>query len=120
MRPWSGIIIAAVISGCGTVRTVSNESKAVGDLAEWNSYCPAIPRMYSGVAYQFCNLTGPERTGAHSDPYQILVDMAMSGIADTVMLPYTSYQQYKLGNMVVPSINPQMPQAPAQTSLAQE
>jgi hypothetical protein len=76
--------------------------------------------MYSGVAYQFCNLTGPERTGAHSDPYQILVDMAMSGIADTVMLPYTSYQQYKLGNMVVPSINPQMPQAPAQTSLAQE
>ncbi|MBH3416422.1 YceK/YidQ family lipoprotein [Pseudomonas putida] len=115
MKPWIGIVLVTALSGCGTVRTVSEESKAVGDLAEWNSYCPAIPRVYSGVAYQFCNLTGPERTGIHSHPYEILVDMAASCIADTVVLPYTSYKQYKYGNMVIPSFSLQMHQEPAQS-----
>lgn len=110
---WMGVALVMALGGCGTVRTVSSESKAVGDLAEWSSYCPEIPRMYSGVAYQFCNLTGPERRGIHSDPYEILIDMAASGVADTIVLPYTSYQQYKLGNMVIPSFSPQMLQAPA-------
>ena len=119
MKLGIGIMIAAILSGCGTVQTVSSESKAVGDLAEWNSYCPTIPRMYSGVAYQFCNLTGPERTGIHSDPYAILVDMAASGVADTVVLPYTSYKQYKHGNMVIPSFSPQMLQEPAQSGSSQ-
>lgn len=112
---WMGLALVMALGGCGTVRTVSSESKAVGDLAEWNSYCPEIPRMYSGVAYQFCNLTGPERQGTHSDPYQILIDMAASGIADTVVLPYTSYQQYKYGNMVIPSFSPQLIQEPPQS-----
>lgn len=119
MRLWMGCALAVALSGCGTMRTVSNESKAVDDLAQWNSYCPEIPRIYSGVAYQFCNLTGPERTGVHSDPYETLIDMAASGIADTVVLPYTSYQQYKYGNMVIPSFSPQMPQAPAQAQFSQ-
>ncbi|EPN6724728.1 YceK/YidQ family lipoprotein [Pseudomonas putida] len=101
------------------MRTVSNETKAVDDLAEWNSYCPEIPRMYSGVAYQFCNLTGPERKGVHSDPYEIVVDMVASGIADTVVLPYTSYQQYKHGNIVIPSFSPQMLKEPEQTETSQ-
>lgn len=109
--------LVVALSGCGTMRTVSNEPKAMDDLAQWNSYCPEIPRMYSGVAYQFCNLTAPERTGVHPDPYQVLVDMAASGIADTVVLPYTSYQQYKHGNMVIPSFSPQMPQARAEPDL---
>lgn len=114
-----GCVLAVALSGCGTMRTVSNESKAVDDLAQWNSYCPEIPRVYSGIAYQFCNLTGPERKGVHSDPYEILIDMAASGIADTLVLPYTSYQQYTRGNMVIPSFRPQMPQAKAQTDLSQ-
>lgn len=116
---WMGVVLTVALSGCGTVRTVSNESKAVDDLAKWNSYCPEIPRMYSGVAYQFCNLSGPERTGVHSDPYEILIDMAASGVADTVVLPYTGYQQYKLGNIVIPSFSPQMLQAPTQPGPSQ-
>jgi hypothetical protein len=39
-----------------------------------------------------------------------LIDMAASGVADTVVLPYTGYQQYKLGNMVIPSFSPQLSQ----------
>lgn len=115
MRLWIGCALAVALSGCGTMRTVSNEKKAVDDLAQWNSYCPEIPRIYSGVAYHFCSLTGPERTGVHSDPYQVLIDMAASGIADTVVLPYTSYQQYKHGNMVIPSFSPQILQEPSQS-----
>lgn len=44
--------------------------------------------------------------------------MAVSGIADTLVLPYTGYQQYKLGNMVIPSFSPQM--LPASTPAASE
>ncbi|HGM6309290.1 TPA: YceK/YidQ family lipoprotein [Pseudomonas putida] len=44
-----------------------------------------------------------------------MVDMAASCIADTVVLPYTSYKQYKYGNMVIPSFSLQMHQEPAQS-----
>jgi len=45
--------------------------------------------------------------------------MAASGVADTVVLPYTSYKQYKHGNMVIPSFSPQMLQEPAQSGSSQ-
>lgn len=101
MRPWIGVVLAAGLAGCGTVHTVSNEARAVDDLAKWQSDCNSIPRVYSGVAYQFCNLNGPPRTGTHWAPFPILVDMAASGIADTIILPYTGYRQYKRGNVPI-------------------
>lgn len=101
MKRWIGILITVALTGCGTVRTVSNEPKAVDDLAKWHTHCHTIPRAYSGVAYQFCNLDSPQRSGAHWAPFPILIDMAASGIADTVILPYTGYQQFKRGNAPV-------------------
>ncbi|WP_346266748.1 YceK/YidQ family lipoprotein [Pseudomonas putida] len=98
---WMGVALAMALSGCGTVRTVSDESKAVDDLAKWQTNCHTITRAYSGVAYQFCNLNGPQRSGSHWAPFPILMDMAASGIADTVILPYTGYQQYKRGNVAI-------------------
>nr|WP_314487707.1 YceK/YidQ family lipoprotein [uncultured Pseudomonas sp.] len=98
---WIGMTLALALGGCGTVRTVSNESKAVDDLAKWQTNCHTIPRAYSGVAYQFCNLNGPPRTGPHWATFPILLDMAASGVVDTVVLPYTGYQQYKQGNMPI-------------------
>ncbi|WP_313738715.1 YceK/YidQ family lipoprotein [Pseudomonas sp.] len=98
---WMGMTLALALGGCGTVRTVSNESKAVDDLAKWQTNCHTIPRAYSGVAYQFCNLNGLPRTGPHWATFPILLDMAASGIVDTVVLPYTGYQQYRQGNVPI-------------------
>ncbi len=101
MKLWTAGLLVAALTGCGTVRSVSDESKAVDDLAKWSTSCHSIPRAYSGVAYQYCNLNGPARSGAHWAPFTILLDMAASGIVDTVLLPYTGYQQYKRGNVPV-------------------
>lgn len=101
MKLWIGLALGVALSGCGTVRTVSNESKAVDDLAKWQTDCYTIPRMYSGVAYQFCNLNGPPRSGPHWTTLPILLDMAASGVADTAILPYTGYQQYRRGSVPI-------------------
>ena len=101
MKLWIGLALGVALGGCGTVRTVSDESKAVDDLAKWQTNCHTIPRIYSGVAYQFCNLNGPVRSGTESPPVDILMDMAASGLADTVLLPYTGYQQYRRGNVAI-------------------
>ncbi|KQQ54578.1 hypothetical protein ASF84_14710 [Pseudomonas sp. Leaf127] len=101
MKPWIGLALGIALSGCGTVRTVSNESKAVDDLAKWQTDCHQIPRIYSGVAYQFCNLNGPARSGPHWTAFSILLDMAASGVADTALLPYTGYQQYRRGSVPI-------------------
>ena len=98
---WMGMALTIVMSGCGTVRTVSDESKAVNDLANWQTDCFTITRAYSGVSYQFCNLNGPQRKGGHWAPFPILVDMGASAIADTLILPYTGYHQYKRGNVPI-------------------
>ncbi len=101
MKRWIVWVLAAALCGCGTVRTLSNESKAVDDLAQYDSYCHSLPRAYSGVAYQYCTLNGPVRPGEHWAPYPVVVDMAMSGVVDTLLLPYTGYQQYTRGNMPI-------------------
>ncbi|WP_409488313.1 YceK/YidQ family lipoprotein [Pseudomonas promysalinigenes] len=98
---WSGVALTILLSGCATVHTVSDESKAVDDLAKWQTNCHALSRAYSGVAYQYCNLNGPQRTGAHWAPFPILIDMAASGVADTIILPFTAYQQYKRGSVPI-------------------
>jgi len=95
------LALITALSGCGTVRTLSDESKAVDELAKWHTHCHTMPRAYSGVAYQFCNLNGPPRSGAHWAPFPIMLDMAASGIADTIILPYTGYQQYQRGNVPI-------------------
>ncbi|WP_308813298.1 YceK/YidQ family lipoprotein [Pseudomonas capeferrum] len=53
------------------------------------------------MAYQFCNLDGPPRSGAHWAAPTIVLDMGLSGIADTVMLPYTGYHQFKHRNIPI-------------------
>jgi len=101
MKPWIAVCAVAVLSGCGTVKTMNDEQGAADNLARWQSKCSSIPRVYSGVAYQFCNLNSPPRSGPHWATTPILLDMAVSGVADTIVLPYTGYQQYQQGNITV-------------------
>lgn len=68
-----------------------------GNLAGWHSYCSQIPRVYSGFAYGYCTLNAPERYGVHDSAPIAAADMLLSGITDTLVLPYTIYQQNELG-----------------------
>jgi len=101
MKLWIAAGMVAVLSGCGTIKTLNDEKGAADDLARWQSNCQSIPRAYSGAAYQYCNLNGPQRSGPHWAAPPILLDMAVSGIADTILLPYTGYLQYQEGNIKI-------------------
>lgn len=101
MKQWIGMVLTIALSGCGTIETVSDETKAVDNLARWESDCHSIPRAYSGFAYQFCNLSGPARSGNHWSADTIFVDMGLSAIADTLILPYTGYQQLRWGSVPI-------------------
>ncbi|MBA1274179.1 YceK/YidQ family lipoprotein [Stutzerimonas azotifigens] len=92
----AGLLITA-LSGCGTVRTLNDEEGAADDLARWKSNCASIPRTYSGAAYQFCSLNGPTRMAQDWEVQQAAFDMALSALADTVLIPYTLYQQAQYG-----------------------
>lgn len=101
MKIWITALFVTAISGCGTIKTIHDEEGASDDLAKWQSHCSSIPRAYSGASYQFCNLDGPARSGSHWGAPVIVVDMVASGIADTIVFPYTGYQQYRYGDIQV-------------------
>jgi len=94
-------VISLTLTGCGTVSTVfqADEDAARG-LRKQKTYCKSIPRVYSGLAYDFCVLNAPPDPTGMFVPF-ILADMALSGALDTVVLPYTLYRQGTEGNLSV-------------------
>lgn len=94
-------VISLSISGCGTLNTVFRENvAATRELRKQKTYCQSIPRVYSGLAFDFCLLNAPPDYTGVLVPL-VLVDLALSGAADTVVLPYTLYRQGKDGNLGV-------------------
>ena len=101
------ILSALMISGCGTISSVFQEDTVAGnDLKQRKTYCASISRIYSGVVYDFCVLHAPELpldtfgTGRPAASL-VLLDLAVSGVMDTLILPYTAYQQVKHGNIEI-------------------
>ena len=87
------------LSGCGTVSTVlQNDEDAARSLRKQKTYCQSIPRIYSGLAYDFCVLNAPPDPTGVLVPL-VLLDLALSGALDTVALPYTVYRQGIDGNI---------------------
>ncbi|WPN95981.1 YceK/YidQ family lipoprotein [Pseudomonas sp. MUP55] len=91
-------------SGCGTVNTTFRDDAIVGNkLARWNSHCDSVPRIYSGAVFDYCTLDAEPRrsTGFEGSPSAALIvlDMALSGATDTILLPYTVYLQSKHGDI---------------------
>nr|WP_052355414.1 YceK/YidQ family lipoprotein [Pseudomonas knackmussii] len=98
---------------CGSVQTLNSESSAdVGELHLKGTYCTRIPRIYSGVAYNFCALYGDpggayQHDAAVSPPppaspqgiYWPFLDGLLSGVTDTLALPYTIYRQNRDGSI---------------------
>ena len=91
------------LSGCGTVTTLANSDQQISSkLLKRNTYCHSVTRVYSGVAYDLCTL--------HSKPSGIEIDWvlgfymfdgALSAVADTLVLPYTIFQQSTEGSLQV-------------------
>ncbi|WP_123424076.1 YceK/YidQ family lipoprotein [Pseudomonas brassicacearum] len=88
-----------VLGGCGTVSTVlQDDAEAARGLRKQKTYCQSIPRIYSGLAYDFCILNAPPDPTGILVPL-VLLDLTVSGVLDTVCLPYTIYRQATDGNI---------------------
>lgn len=100
------ILMALALSGCGTVSSVLQDDSVAGnDLKKRQTYCDSISRIYSGVGYDFCIMHAPELpqkswTG-NPTPALVLLDLIVSGLTDTLVLPYTAYTQLKHGNIEI-------------------
>ncbi|WP_207282790.1 YceK/YidQ family lipoprotein [Pseudomonas sp. FW300-N2F2] len=98
------LLVAASVSGCGTINTTFRDDIiASNKLARWNSHCDSVPRIYSGAVFDYCTLDAAPRqsTGFDGQPSASLIalDMGLSGLADTLVLPYTIYLQNKHGDI---------------------
>jgi uncharacterized protein YceK len=95
--------IAVLLLGCGTINTVTRgDSVTKRDMNHVKSPCEAIPRIYSGISYDICVLRGKTSRSAlwlGPGPELMFVDLALSGVFDTVFLPYTIYQQVNEGSI---------------------
>ncbi len=108
MKTRSALIgaLSLLLAGCGTVNTVvRGDAVASRNLKEIGTYCESIPRVYSGVAYDFCTLHGapaPVHTWQPSDAIpELFFDFVASGVLDTIALPYTIYRQSTDGNIEI-------------------
>ena len=92
-------VISLALTGCGTVTTVlQDDADAAQALRRQKTYCQSIPRVYSGLAYDFCMLNAPPDPTGIFVPL-VLLDFVLSGALDTVALPYTIYRQGTDGNI---------------------
>lgn len=108
------LVLALVsIAGCGTINTVLRpDAVASKSLKDSHSHCDSVPRIYSGVMYGFCYLNSepkPEKSaedptfgqrGSNIFPV-IAIEALASGLADTLVLPYTVYRQSKDGSIEI-------------------
>ncbi|MBP1127417.1 MULTISPECIES: YceK/YidQ family lipoprotein [Pseudomonas] len=99
------LLAASALSllGCGTVNTVMREDHvAVQALKKQKTYCQSISRVYSGVAYDLCQLHAPPSatTGVWVNFVPLIfIDVVASGVLDTLVLPYTVYRQSTDGSI---------------------
>ncbi|MGE1155883.1 YceK/YidQ family lipoprotein [Pseudomonas kitaguniensis] len=95
------LLASLAVSGCGTTNTVLRDDMAATHLLrQQKTYCQSVPRVYSGVAFDFCVLNAPLTSADFLLPV-VLLDIAASGIVDTVLLPYTIYRQNQDGSIEI-------------------
>lgn len=98
------LLTAASLAGCGTVNTVFRDDAVTSSkLARWGSHCDGVSRIYSGTLLDFCSLNAEPRrnTGIEGQPgvSLVLLDMGLSAVADTLLLPYTVYLHNEHGDI---------------------
>ncbi|MDX9669355.1 MULTISPECIES: YceK/YidQ family lipoprotein [unclassified Pseudomonas] len=107
MKTLAILLATMVLTACGTVQTVvSSDQKTAERLRNEKTYCGAVPRIYSGVTYDFCLMHAELKDGVDVFDYKnanpgVLIDAAASGVLDTLLLPYTIYKQQADGSIVI-------------------
>jgi len=87
-----GFCMALTVTGCGTIA-----SRIVGP--HWEEYRdPPLPRIYSGAILDFRGFWHPDHPGTNNVELFCLVDLPLSLVADTIILPLTIYEQNKYGD----------------------
>ncbi len=97
------LLLSLTMVGCGTVNTVFRDDYVVKvNMKDAKTKCSSIPRVYSGFSYDFCLLNAEPYSASSGiqalTPF-VLVDIVLSGVADTVLLPYGIYKQVDDGNI---------------------
>ncbi len=100
-------ILTVLVVGCGTLKTTALDKPRIeiGTKSK-KSLCTQIPHVYSGVFYNVCWLnreTSPYNTHSLSggDLPFVAVDILLSGVMDTLLLPYSIYKQAEEGSIKV-------------------
>jgi uncharacterized protein YceK len=106
----------SLLTGCGTINTVFRDDVVAGiNLKNSGTYCSTIPRIYSGTVYDFCLLNGEPKMQNDEPDTPIsptkrrqaqvvpgaLLDLPVSTVLDTLVLPYTIYRQNTDGSLVI-------------------
>jgi len=94
------IFMLPLFVGCGTVTTLVNSDEEIArKLRIKKTNCDELSRLYSGFSYNMCILNS-DRTGIVFPPMALIfiADSLVSIIADTLVLPYTGYQQHLYGD----------------------
>ncbi|WP_426141148.1 YceK/YidQ family lipoprotein [Pseudomonas sp. DWP3-1-2] len=100
-------VLCLALSGCGSINTVVRGDDVTSrELTREKSYCTTVPRVYSGVYYDFCllNAPAPESEKTRQSGYNmpgLLLDAAVCVVLDTVALPYTVYRQSRDGSIEI-------------------
>lgn len=97
-------LLSVMLTGCGTIDTVFRDNRVTSQkLAHWQSHCDSVPRVYSGAVLDFCALHAPpwQQTGLEGQPSTslMLLDLLLSAVSDTLVLPYTIYLQDRDGSI---------------------
>lgn len=94
-----------ILSGCGTLLTLAPEKGKVNiSYNDKKSYCQSIPRVYSGVAHNFCLMYGEPNKTSYTTAADLpvwAIDTVFCAVTDTLALPYTLSRQIKDGSLQV-------------------
>ena len=109
MRPQIHIVtlfmLTSLLAACGTVRTLApDQGKVTISHNNKKSYCKSIPRIYSGVAHNFCLMYGEPNKTSYTTAADVpvwAIDTMLCAVTDTLALPYTISRQVKDGSLKV-------------------
>ena len=103
MRITFVFLVVFCIQACGTITTLSETDQRISsNLKRKDTYCEKMSRVYSGVSYDFCYLNSkPNTTEFDLLVGYYLIDGVLSAVSDTLVLPYTIYQQSEKGSIQI-------------------
>jgi uncharacterized protein YceK len=86
------LILVAFLSGCGTILS-HVEGDNYNDLDH-----ETLPRAYSGVVLDYRMFYHPQYSQPNNMELFFFIDLPISLVADTLILPYTGYKQIVEGS----------------------